>query len=81
MTSFWLFLSKAFVWSFGFYDAFGYFINWILFSVVCVFFLYWCWVLISQFGNNKDKAYHSETEGKNPYYREDLYKIENSKEN
>jgi len=68
MTSFWLLLSDIFVWSYGFYDVFGYFINWILFLVVSVFFLYWCKVLVFQLGNNKDREYHSETEGKNPYH-------------
>ncbi|AJW63614.1 hypothetical protein OZ664_08275 [Elizabethkingia sp. HX WHF] len=74
MTSFWLFLSKVFKWSFGFYDTFGNVLNWILFIVACGYFVYWCWILVAPLGNNKDNEYHSDTEDDNPYYREDLYK-------
>lgn len=74
MTSFWLFLSKVFKWSFGFYDMFGTVLNWILFLVATAMFCYWCWVLISVLGNNKDKEYYSPTEGKYPYYDPNIYK-------
>lgn len=73
MTSFWLFLSKVFVWSYGFYDAFGNVINWILFIVASVLFVYWCYVLIVTLGGNKDKEYYSPTEGKFPYYDPKIY--------
>lgn len=76
MTSFWLFLSSVFKWSFGFFDATGYVLNWILFLVGCAFFVYWCYVLVSTLGNNKDKEYYSPTEGKHPYYKPELYKKE-----
>ena len=46
MTSFWLFLSKMFLASYKFYDAFAYELNWVLFIVGSGFFLYWCSVLI-----------------------------------
>ncbi|QCX53473.1 hypothetical protein [Elizabethkingia sp. JS20170427COW] len=74
MTSLWLLLSKAFVWSFGFYDMFANVLNWVFFLVASGFFVYWCYVLTAVLGNNKDKEYHSDTEGKFPYYTEDLYK-------
>lgn len=73
MTSFWLFLSKVFVWSYGFYDAFGNVINWILFIVASVLFVYWCYVLVVTLGGNKDKEYYSPTEGKFPYYDPKIY--------
>ncbi|WP_294300151.1 hypothetical protein [uncultured Chryseobacterium sp.] len=76
MTSFFLFLSKVFKWSFGFFDAFGNVLNWILFIVCCVLFTYWCYVLVSTLGNNKDKDYYSPTEGKHPYYDPTIYKNE-----
>ncbi|MDQ1160922.1 hypothetical protein [Chryseobacterium sp. SORGH_AS_0447] len=76
MTSFFLFLSKVFKWSFGFFDAFGNVLNWILFIVCCVMFTYWCYVLVSTLGNNKDKDYYSPTEGKHPYYDPTIYKNE-----
>lgn len=76
MTSFWLFLGKIFKWSFGFYDHFGYVLNWILFLVASAYFCYWCYTLVVTLGNNKDKEYHSDTEDNNPYYRTDLYKNE-----
>jgi hypothetical protein len=38
--------------------------NWILFIVAKLFFCYWCYVLVAVLGNNKDKDYHSPTEGK-----------------
>lgn len=76
MTSFWLFLSEVFVWSYGFYDAFGNVINWILFLVSCVLFCYWCYVLIATLGGNEDKEYYSPTEGKFPYYDPKIYKKE-----
>ncbi|WP_419870030.1 DUF6341 family protein [Chryseobacterium sp. CT-SW4] len=76
MTSFWLFLSKVFKWSFGFYDALGNVLNWLLFIVCCVLFIYWCYVLVVTLGGNKDKEYYSPTEGKNPYYDPKIYKRE-----
>ncbi|SDQ75455.1 hypothetical protein SAMN05421664_2464 [Chryseobacterium soldanellicola] len=76
MTSFFLFLSKVFKWSFGFYDTFGNVLNWILFVVCCVLFTYWCYVLVVTLGNNKDKDYYSPTEGKHPYYDPTIYKKE-----
>lgn len=68
MTSFFLFLSDVFKWTFGFFSTFGYVFNWILFLVASALFTYWCWVLISKLGNNKDKEYFSPTEGHHPYY-------------
>lgn len=73
MTSFWLFLSDMFKWSFGFFDMFGNVLNWILFIVGTGLFTYWCYVLIVTLGNNKDKEYHSPTEGKHPYYKKELH--------
>lgn len=74
MTSFWLFLSGVFKWSFGFYDAFGYVINWILFIVACTLFIYWCWELIVPLGNNKDKHYTSPSKEIRPYYDPEIMK-------
>lgn len=74
MTSFWLFLSKVFKWSFGFYDATAYALNWVLFLVACAIFVYWCYTLVAVLGNNKDKEYYSPTEGKYPYYDTKIYK-------
>ncbi|MDO5616121.1 MAG: hypothetical protein Q4G16_08015 [Cruoricaptor ignavus] len=68
MTSLWLFLSKVFVWSFGFYDAFGNVLNWILFIVASIIFIYWCWELIVPLGNNKDNDYTSPSKEVRPYY-------------
>ena len=76
MTSFWLALSAAFKWSFGFYRLFGNVLNWVLFLVAAGFFCYWCYVLVVNLGNNKDKEYYSPTEGKNPYYDPAIYKKE-----
>lgn len=76
MTSFWLFLGNIFKWTFGFFDFAGNFINWILFIVAAGFFIYWCYVLVVTLGGNKDTEYHSETEGKYPYYDPKLYKNE-----
>lgn len=73
MTSFWLFLSDVFKFSFQFYDLFGNVLNWILFTVASVLFIYWCYVLIVTLGNNKDKEYYSPTEGKFMYYNSDLH--------
>lgn len=74
MTSFWLFLSDVFKWSFGFFDAFGNVLNWILFIVASIFFIYWCYVLVATLGGDKDKEYFSPTEGKFPYYDPKKYK-------
>lgn len=68
MTSFFLFLSSVFKWSFGFFDTFGNVLNWILFTVASIYFIYWCYVLVSTLGGDKDKEYFSPTEGKFPYY-------------
>ncbi len=73
MTSFWLFLSDVFKFSFQFYDIFGNVLNWILFTVASVLFIYWCYVLVVTLGNNKDKEYYSPTEGKFLYYNPDLH--------
>lgn len=74
MTSVWLFLSKVFKWTFGFFDAFGNVLNWILFIVASILFIYWCYVLVVTLGGDKDKEYFSPTEGKNPYYDPKIYK-------
>ncbi len=76
MTSFFLFLSDAFKWSFGFFDAAGNIINWILFLVASALFTYWCWVLVSPLGGDKDKEYYSPTEGKFPYYDPKIHRKE-----
>lgn len=68
MTSFFLFLSDVFKWSFQFFDLFGNLINWILFVVASVMFIYWCWELIVPLGNNKDKDYKSPSKEFRPYY-------------
>ncbi|KMQ71150.1 hypothetical protein [Chryseobacterium koreense] len=68
MTSIWLLLSDLFKWSFGFFDFAGNILNWILFIAACVLFVYWCYVLVSTLGGDKDKTYYSPTEGKHPYY-------------
>lgn len=77
MTDFLLWLSGAFKWSFGFFDAFGNVINWVLFIVASSMFFYWCWVLVAKFNGNKDKLYHSTTEEDHEYYTEELYKNPN----
>lgn len=76
MTSFWLFLSRVFEWSFGFFNLFSNVINWVLFLVAFGFFCYWCYVLISQLGGNKDKEYVNSTNGKNLYYDPKIYNKE-----
>ena len=76
MTSFWLFLSKVFKWSFGFYDLFGNVLNWVLFLVASGFFCYWCYTLVVTLGVQKDTDYYSPTEGKFPYYDPKIYKNE-----
>ncbi len=76
MTSFWLWLSKVFVWTFGFFDLFGNVLNWVLFLVACSLFIYWCYTLIVALGINKDKEYFSPTEGKYPYYDPKIYNKE-----
>lgn len=68
MTSFWLFLSDLFVWSYGFYDVLGNIMNWVLFIVACVLFVYWCWELVVPLGNNKDNDYTSPSKEPRPYY-------------
>ena len=77
MTSFWLFLSSVFKWSFGFFDFAGNFVNWILFIVATVLFCYWCYVLVVTLGVDKDKEYFSPTEGHHPYYDPKIMKKEN----
>jgi hypothetical protein len=47
--------------------------NWILFFVASGIFTYWCYVLVSVLGNNKDKDYHSPTEGKFHYYNPEIH--------
>ncbi|MGS0748530.1 hypothetical protein [Halpernia sp. GG3] len=73
MTSFWLFLSSVFKWSFGFFDFASNVVNWILFVVAFGFFCYWCYVLFAQLGANKDKEYINSTYGKHPYYDPEIY--------
>lgn len=77
MTSFWLFLSEVFKFSYKFYDLAGNVVNWVLFLAASIMFCYWCYTLITTFGNNKDKDYHSPTEGKYPYYNAELHTEEN----
>lgn len=77
MTSFWLFLSEVFKFSFQFYDLFGPVLNWVLFALASGIFTYWCYVLVVTLGNNKDKDYHSPTEGKFPYYNPEIHTHEN----
>lgn len=77
MTSFWLFLSDVFVWSFGMFDFAGSFINWVLFIVASVLFCYWCYVLVVTLGGDKDKEYFSPTEGHHPYYDPKIHRKEN----
>ncbi|MBC7555566.1 MAG: hypothetical protein H7195_01240 [Chryseobacterium sp.] len=76
MTSFWLFLSKVFKWSFGFYDLTANVLNWVLFFVGFGFFCYWCYVLIVKLGANEDKAYTNDTSGHHPYYDPKIYNKE-----
>ena len=76
MTSFWLFLSGIFKWSFGFFDAAGNVMNWILFIVASVMFCYWCYILVATLGGDKDKNYFSPTEGHHPYYDPQIMKKE-----
>lgn len=76
MTGFWLFLGGVFKWSFGFYDAAGNILNWILFLVVCALFIYWCWELVVPLGNNRDKGYQSPSKEIKPYYDPTIYKKE-----
>ena len=68
MTSFFLFLSDVFKWSFGLFDAAGNVLNWILFLVASALFTYWCYVLRVTLGGDKDIEYFSPTEGHHPYY-------------
>lgn len=77
MTSFWLLLSSIFKWSYRFFDFAGNVMNWVLFIIAVGLFVYWCYVLIVTFGGQKDKTYHSPTEGKFPYYDPKIYKNEN----
>ena len=76
MTSFWLFLSSVFKWSFGFFDFAGNAINWILFLIGSILFTYWCYVLVKTLGGNKDKEYFSPTAGKHPYYDPKIHRKE-----
>lgn len=76
MTSFFLFLSDVFKWTFGIFEFGGNVINWILFIVASALFTYWCWVLVSKLGGDKDKEYVSPTAGKHPYYDPKIHKKE-----
>ncbi len=76
MTSFWLFLSSVFKWSFGFFEAAGNVVNWILFFAATAIFCYWVYVLFTTLGGNKDKEYFSPTEGHFPYYDPKIHKKE-----
>ena len=77
MTSFWLFLSDLFKWSYGFFDFAGNIVNWLLFIAGTVLFCYWCYVLGVTLGGDKDKEYYSPTEGKHPYYDPNIMRKEN----
>lgn len=74
MTSFFLWLSDVFKWSFGLFDALGNVINWLLFIAASVMFIYWCWELIVPLGNNKDNDYKSPSKEFRPYYDPEIYK-------
>lgn len=76
MTTIFLLISDLFKWSFGFFDFAANFVNWILFFAGTALFTNWCYVLYSKLGGNKDKAYHSPTEGHHPYYDPKIYKKE-----
>jgi hypothetical protein len=76
MTSFWLFLSSVFKWSFGFYDFSANVLNWVLFFVTFGFFCYWCYILIVKLGNNTDEEYKNDTCGHYPYYDPKIYNKE-----
>jgi hypothetical protein len=76
MTSFWLFLSSVFKWSFGFYDFSANVLNWVLFLTGFGFFCYWCYILIVKLGNNTDEEYTNDTYGKHPYYDPKIYNKE-----
>ncbi|MDR2205542.1 MAG: hypothetical protein LBE36_05240 [Flavobacteriaceae bacterium] len=68
MTSFWLFTGKVFVWSFQLFESFGNLINWVLFAVGSILFIYWCWKLAVSLGGNRDKPYQSPSKEIRPYY-------------
>lgn len=76
MTWFWLFLSKVFKWSFGFYDLFAFPLNWIFFLVCVVFFCYWVYVLVSPLGGNRDLPYKSPSKQIRPYLDPTVMKVE-----
>ena len=73
MTSFFLFLSSVFKWSFGFFDATGNVLNWILFLLASGIFTYWCWELVGPLGGDKDKGYKSPSKEIRPYYDPKIY--------
>ncbi len=77
MTSIFLLISRFFTWSFGFFDFAGNVLNWILFVAASALFCYWCYVLLSVLGGDKDKDYVSPTEGKFPYYDPNIYRKPN----
>lgn len=74
MTSFFLFLGDVFIWSFGLYDLFGNVMNWILFAVASILFIYWCYVLVVKLGNSKDYDYEPPSKDIRPYYDPKIYK-------
>lgn len=74
MTSIFLFLSSVFKWTFQFFEIFGNVLNWVLFIVSCVLFVYWCWMLVGPLGNNKDHKYVSPSKQKKPYYDPEIYR-------
>ncbi len=76
MTSFFLFLSSVFKWFFQFFPFAGNVVNWILFFAGVTIFCYWCYVLISKLGGNKDTEYFSPTEGHHPYYDPKIHRKE-----
>lgn len=76
MTSIFLLISRVFKWSFGFFDFSANVLNWVLFLVASALFTYWCYVLWSVLGGDKDKEYFSPTAGHHPYYDPKIYKKE-----
>ncbi len=74
MTGLFLFLSDVFIWTFQFFEIFGNVINWILFIVASVIFIYWCWELVVPLRNNEDRKYVSPSKVKRPYYDPEIYK-------
>ncbi len=77
MTSIFLLISKFFIWTFGIFEFAGNLLNWVLFLAATAIFCYWCYILLTTLGGNKDNAYVSPTGGKHPYYDPKIYRKEN----